>query len=54
MSGRFRMIAVGAALTLIINHGDLAPAGDGPATVTARTERAPHEDLVELLVSRRS
>jgi len=24
MSGHFRMIAVGAALTLIISHGDLA------------------------------
>ena len=29
MSGRFRMIAVGAALTLIIGHGDLA-AESGP------------------------
>jgi hypothetical protein len=29
MSGRFRMIAVGAALTLIIGHGDLA-AQSGP------------------------
>src|SRR3954469_11499647 len=32
MSGRFRMIAVGAALTLIIGHGDLA-AESGPLRI---------------------